>query len=350
MDERVSEGQMDREFAEVTVRLGNIVRQADCDAIANSANRNLRAGSGVCGAIHAAAGPELEKASHALSPLALGEAVATPGFRLPNRLVIHVQGPKYHFDPSPARYLVQGMRNILVLAEEHKISRIAIPGISMGVYAYPPAEAVPILVRTAYETLHLLHHVREIRFVVMDQTIRALFEEQIGNRRSESKSDEAVVADAAGKVITPRLIAAIRDEYRLAWSGIHGVRHWARVRKIGLRIAETTGARTDVVELFSFLHDSCRHSDGRDPDHGRRAVAFATQLRGNRFQLDDAGFALLCEAMEFHSFGAIEADITVQTCWDADRLDLVRIGIQPEADRLCTDAARQMICTQKQTQ
>jgi O-acetyl-ADP-ribose deacetylase (regulator of RNase III) len=339
----MSEGQEDREFAEVTVRLGNIVRQPDCEAIVNSANRNLRAGSGVCGAIHAAAGPELEEASHALAPLELGEAVATPGFRLPNRLVIHVKGPKYLFDPSPARYLVRALRNVLLLADEQQVMRIAVPGISMGVYAYPPAEAVPILVRAAYEMLYLLRHIREIRFVVMNETIRALFEEQIAHWESGQESDEAVVAEATGKVITPKLIAAIRDTYRLAWSGIHGVRHWARVRKFGLKIAETNGARTDVVELFSFLHDSCRHGDGRDPDHGRRAVAFATQLRGNVFQLDDAGFALLCEAMEFHSHGSTEGDSTVQACWDADRLDLVRIGIEPEPDRLCTDAARRLL-------
>jgi uncharacterized protein len=47
--------------------------------------------------------------------------------------------------------------------------------------------------------------------------------------------------------------------------------------------------------------------------------------------------------MEFHSHGSTEADSTVQACWDADRLDLVRIGIEPEPDRLCTDAARRLL-------
>lgn len=343
----MAESQKDCEIAEVTVRLGNIARQPDCDAIVNSANRNLRAGSGVCGAIHAAAGPELEAASHVLSPLELGEAVATLGFRLPNRLVIHVKGPKYLFDPSPAHYLAQAMRNVLLIADELKVVRVAVPGISMGVYAYPPEEAVPILVRTVYDTLNVLTHVREVRYVVMDKMIKSLFDEHIAHWASGQESDEALMAEATGNVITAQLIAAIRNEYRMAWSGIHGARHWARVRNFGLKIAEINGARTDVIELFSFLHDSCRHSDGPDPDHGRRAVSFAVRLRGVAFQLDDAGFALLWDAMEFHSHGAIEADPTVQACWDADRLDLVRIGIAPEAGRLCTDAARGLLAPRR---
>jgi O-acetyl-ADP-ribose deacetylase (regulator of RNase III) len=341
----VIERETEREPVRIGVRLGDIVKQVDCDAIVNSANQNLRAGSGVCGAIHAAAGPKLETCSHALAPLGLAETVATPGFRLPNRIVIHVRGPKYHFDPDPERYLARAIRNVLLLADRYEVVRVAVPGISMGVYAYPPAEAVPILVRTAYATGDDLHHLQEIRFVVMDRAIQTLFEEQIAQWKPGAREevDAEVSPEAIGKVISPRLIDAVRATYRLAWSGIHGVSHWARVRKVGLQLAGVTGARPDVVELFAFLHDSCRHGDGRDPDHGRRAVEFARRLRGECFSLDDKGFALLCEAMEFHSKGLMDADVTVQTCWDADRLDLGRVDIQPEAERLCTDAARQWL-------
>ena len=83
----------------VTACLGNIVEQPDCDAIVNSANTSLRAGSGVCGAIHRAAGPELERYAVQFAPLGLAQAVATPGFNLPNRIVIHCRGPNFHFDP-----------------------------------------------------------------------------------------------------------------------------------------------------------------------------------------------------------------------------------------------------------
>ena len=49
---------------------------------------------------------------------------------------------------------------------------------------------------------------------------------------------------------------------------------------------------------------------------------------------------LLTEALKYHSDGYTEADITVQVCWDADRLDLGRVGLRPRADRLCTNTAK----------
>ena len=141
-------------------------------------------------------------------------------------------------------------------------------------------------------------------------------------------------------IISQKLILALRAHFALDWSGIHGVAHWARVRVNGLAIAHRNGARQDVIELFSFLHDSCRISDGRDPAHGLRAVTFAAYLRGRVYDIDNAGFTLLGEACATHSDGLWEADPTVQICWDADRLDLWRLGITPHLPLLATEAAR----------
>lgn len=163
----------------ITIELGNIVRQLDCDAIVNSANQNLRAGSGVCGAIYKAAGPELEPCSIQQAPLGLGAAVITPGFKLPNRFVIHTRGPKYFFDEDPPGNLAAAMRNTLLIAEENKLARIAVPAISMGIFAYPPEEAVPILVKTAREAGRGLQHVQEARFVVLDEDLFKLFSNEI---------------------------------------------------------------------------------------------------------------------------------------------------------------------------
>lgn len=165
--------------ATISVRIGNITRQVDCDGIVNSANRNLRAGSGVCGAIHAAAGPALEIASHALAPLEIGQAVATCGFELPNRIVIHTRGPKYHFDADPPHQLMSALEAALLLADSEKVVRLALPAISMGVHAYPPCEAVPILVKTASLVARQLEFVSEIRFVVVGEDLRNLFQKSI---------------------------------------------------------------------------------------------------------------------------------------------------------------------------
>lgn len=136
------------------------------------------------------------------------------------------------------------------------------------------------------------------------------------------------------------LMRVVRSQFALEWKGIHGVRHWVRVRDNGLRLAEVTGARRDVVELFALLHDSRRLNDGHDPLHGVRAASFAKQLAGTLFELCSSDLALLMSACRGHSDGLTVGDVTVLTCWDADRLDLGRIGIKPNPTRLCTDAAR----------
>jgi uncharacterized protein len=139
---------------------------------------------------------------------------------------------------------------------------------------------------------------------------------------------------------TAELLKHIRARFQLDWQGIHGAPHWARVLDNGLRVAERTGARIDVVTLFAFLHDSRRVDDGTDEGHGERAAGYAVELRGRCFEIDDAGFKLLTAACRGHSDGLTRADVTIQTCWDADRLDLGRVGRRPDPCRLCTPAAR----------
>ena len=140
--------------------------------------------------------------------------------------------------------------------------------------------------------------------------------------------------------ISPALIRELREHFVLDWHGIHGAAHWARVRANGLRLSETTGANVRVVEAFAFLHDSCRLDDAGDPQHGRRAARYAATLNDEFLGLADEELAQLQEACRGHSDGMLRADATVMTCWDADRLDLGRVGIRPDPRRLCTEAAR----------
>jgi uncharacterized protein len=142
-------------------------------------------------------------------------------------------------------------------------------------------------------------------------------------------------------MVSKDFMQVIEQGYALHLDGIHGAAHWARVRDNGLRLAEQTGANPDIVELFAYLHDSKRLNDGHDPQHGLRAARFAASLQGSLLSLSDIDLELLRFACEFHTDGLTEADVTVQTCWDADRLDLGRIGIRPDPCRLCTCAARE---------
>jgi uncharacterized protein len=142
-------------------------------------------------------------------------------------------------------------------------------------------------------------------------------------------------------MVKKHLIEVIRAQFRLDWHGIHGANHWSRVRENGVRLAATTGANIAVVELFAFLHDSQRANDFTDPSHGQRAAVFAGELRElGVIEISDLDFDLLSFACAGHSNGFRDGDVTVQTCWDADRLDLGRVGIRPHPRYLCTDAAK----------
>ena len=123
----------------------------------------------------------------------------------------------------------------------------------------------------------------------------------------------------------------------------HGVVHWARVLENGLRVAETNGADREVVALFALFHDSRRVNEFRDDGHGLRGGEFARSLRGTLIHLDDARFDLLFQACRLHTNGLTEDEPTMQACWDADRLDLARVGIMPKPNRLCTDIARELL-------
>ena len=133
---------------------------------------------------------------------------------------------------------------------------------------------------------------------------------------------------------------AVLREYSLPWDGVHGPAHWARVLANGTRLADRTNADIEVVELFSIFHDCRRVNEGTDRGHGRRGAEFAESLRDSVIDLDERRFALLKHACAHHTDGGTEGDITVQTCWDADRLDLGRVGKTPDPRYLCTDAAK----------
>ena len=138
----------------------------------------------------------------------------------------------------------------------------------------------------------------------------------------------------------PLILDTVLEGYALPRDGFHGIAHWARVMDNGLLLAGETGADAEVVRLFALLHDSRRIGEGGDPDHGPRAAEFARTLRGTAFDLDDASFLLLHRACAGHTIERTHPDVTIRTCWDADRLDLGRVGVAPDPAFLGTEAAR----------
>ena len=163
---------------QITAVVGDLTKQRDCEAIVNSANLLMLKGSGVCGAIHHAAGRELEQYGRPLGPLRLGHAVITPAFNLPNSFVIHVSAPKYHFDPDPPANLALCISNALKLAEANGVKRIALPAISTGVYGYPMEDAIDVFIDAASKFINS-EVLEEIRFVFSAAIDASLMKEKL---------------------------------------------------------------------------------------------------------------------------------------------------------------------------
>lgn len=110
-------------------------------------------------------------------------------------------------------------------------------------------------------------------------------------------------------------------------------------RPVGGHPPRALGADVLVVELFAFLHDSQREDEWSDPKHGDRGAEYARALQGRFYDLSAKALSQLTHAIRHHSGGDVSTDSTIQTCWDADRLDLGRVGITPAAEFLSSEGA-----------
>ncbi len=148
--------------------VGDITAQAGIDAVVNAANGQLMPGGGVAGAIHRAAGPELAEACRPLAPISPGQAVMTEAFGLPNKHVIHCLGPVYGQDEPAADLLGNCYRNALQRADEKRLSSVAFPAISTGIFGYPLDEAAEVACGAVVDAAPGLAHICLVRFVLFD--------------------------------------------------------------------------------------------------------------------------------------------------------------------------------------
>jgi len=157
---------------ELSVVRGDITRQ-QVDAVVNAANRAMRGGGGVDGAIHRAGGPDILRDCIARFPhgLATGDAGWTTGGRLPARWVIHVVGPNHTAGERDRRLLESCYRRALEVADEVGAQSIAFPIVSAGAYGWPREDAVDVAVTTIAAARTAA---REARIVTFDAAMADL--------------------------------------------------------------------------------------------------------------------------------------------------------------------------------
>ena len=163
----------------ITCLLGDITEQPT-DAIVNAANSSLLGGGGVDGAIHRAAGPELLAACRALRAttlpdgLPVGDAVATPGFALPARWVIHTVGPNRHAGETDPTLLASCFTRSLDVATEQGARTVSFPAISAGIYGWDARDVARIALEAVRS--HPAPGVEEVRFVLFSSALLDAFE------------------------------------------------------------------------------------------------------------------------------------------------------------------------------
>ena len=156
------------------------ITQQETGAIGNAANSALAGGGGVDGAIHRAGGPAIMSELRAkYKGCPTGSAVITGGGNLKAKYVIHAVGPRYSGSAKDAELLSGAYRKSLELCSENKISSIAFPSISTGIYGYPVEEASKIALKTVIDYLKDHPEIKLVRFVLFDSNTYRVYEETL---------------------------------------------------------------------------------------------------------------------------------------------------------------------------
>jgi O-acetyl-ADP-ribose deacetylase len=143
------------------------IEELAVDAVVNAANRQLAPGSGVDGALRAKAGPDLTKHTSRLPGIDVGEAVITPGFKLPARFVIHVAAPIW-VAPGPEGEKVAGLAkcymSAIKMAASRKFSSIAFPALGTGNFGWPRGFACAIAIASCEQALENAKSLKRVIF------------------------------------------------------------------------------------------------------------------------------------------------------------------------------------------
>jgi len=164
------------------VKRGDVTKEA-VDAVINAANERLAGGGGVDGAIQRAAGPDLARALSRYSGCPTGEAVVTPGFRLPARFVVHAVGPRWRGGGQHESALLRAAYlNALRRAIDVGARTVAFPAISTGAYGYPLEEALSVAAEALADGARLPKAPEEVRLMAFTSEVEQAWTAALGAR------------------------------------------------------------------------------------------------------------------------------------------------------------------------
>ncbi len=159
----------------IRIRRGDITA-VSTDVIVNAADERLVPGGGVCGAIHRAAGPELEEACRSVGRCPTGSARITRAYRLPARYVVHAVGPRWSGGGAgEAELLASAHVDAVHLAADHGGRTIAFPAISCGIFGYPAERAALVAIRAVRRALADAPGIERVTFFLLDPDVEAAF-------------------------------------------------------------------------------------------------------------------------------------------------------------------------------
>ena len=143
------------------------------------------------------------------------------------------------------------------------------------------------------------------------------------------------------------ILNIVKEEFKANLYGAHGITHWLNVYRNTKILSSHYNIQSDVFELFSILHDSKRENDYKDKDHPIRAYNFTRKLISKKLiKLSKKEEKILLFAIKNHSIthpqGKMINNLIVKICLDSDRLDLIRVGINPDPQFLFTDYAKEI--------
>lgn len=285
----------------------NDITKMQVDAIVNAANETLLGGSGVDGAIHQAAGPELLAECRTLHGCKTGQAKITKGYHLPAKFVIHTVGPVWEGGSYGEReLLVSAYRSSLELALEHRCETVAFPLISSGVFGYPKDQALKVAVDTIGD--FLLQHDMTVYLVIFDKAaytisgklfsdIAAYIDDRYVEEHTNSDEEQRrrrfrVLASAPmlEAEAAPAAVSGSLDEALELLDESFSQMLLRKIDEAGLTDAECYKRANVDRRLFSKIRSDIHYKPSK-PTAMAFAVALELPLEEAREMLQKAGFA-----------------------------------------------------------